>query len=321
MRWVTYASTTSGADHPGLLHGGQVHGLDTPASLVDLISADGGLAAAAERALRDPFEVVSLEAVRLRAPIPKPPSVRDFLSFEEHARNASRALGREVNPVWYRQPVFYFTNPAAIRGPDEDIEISPGSAAFDYEVEVAAVVGHAGTNLSPEQAERHIAGYLIFCDWSARDLQATESRVGLGPAKGKDGATSIGPALVTPDEIEPYRSGKGYRLTMSASVNGRHYGGGNWADIHWSFGQMLSYASRGTRLVPGDIIGSGTVGTGCILELAGLHGPDKYPYLRPGDTVQLDVDQLGSLTGHVHPAPDPVPLDLSCDLQQAELRG
>ncbi|MGQ0778393.1 MAG: fumarylacetoacetate hydrolase family protein, partial [Pseudonocardiales bacterium] len=184
MRWVTYTSPTSGIDRPGLLHGGQVHGLDTPASLVDILAADGGLAAAAQRALRHPSEVVSLDAVRLRAPIPRPPSVRDFLSFEEHARNATRAFGRAVNPVWYQQPVFYFSNPAAIRGPGEDIEISPGSAAFDYEVEVAAVVGQAGTNLSPEQAERHIAGYLIFCDWSARDLQATESRVGLGPAKG-----------------------------------------------------------------------------------------------------------------------------------------
>ncbi|MGH3937858.1 MAG: fumarylacetoacetate hydrolase family protein [Pseudonocardiaceae bacterium] len=311
MRWVTYTCTTTGADRPGLLQGGQIHGLDIPASLLDILRAEGGLTTAAQRALNDPSEVVNLETVRLRAPILPPPSVRDFLSFEEHARNAARTRGREVDPLWYRQPVFYFSNPAAIRGPDEDIAISPGSTAFDYEVEVAAVVGQAGANLSPEQAEHHIAGYMIFCDWSARDLQATESRLGLGPVKGKDGATSIGPALVTPDEIEPYRSGKGYRLAMSASVNGRHYGGGSWADIHWSFGQMLSYASRGTRLVPGDIIGSGTVGTGCILELAGLHGPDKYPYLNPGDTVQLDVDQLGTLTGHIHPAPDPVPLDLS----------
>ena len=173
---------------------------------------------------------------------------------------------------------------------------------------MAAVVGRAGSDLTPAEAEEHIAGYTIFCDWSARDVQARESTVGLGPAKGKDGATSIGPVLVTPDELEPYRSGKGYRLAMRASLNGRDIGGGSWADIHWSFGQMLAYGSRGTELRPGDVIGSGTVGTGCLLELSGLHGSQRYPWLRPGDVVTVEVERLGALTGRIVAGRDLVPL-------------
>jgi 2-keto-4-pentenoate hydratase/2-oxohepta-3-ene-1,7-dioic acid hydratase in catechol pathway len=304
MRWVTYRAA-GGSERPGLLRDGSVHGLD--GTLLALI--ESGLAAAAERAVAAPVEVVDLADVRLAAPIPRPPSVRDFLSFEEHLRNARRALGRsEVSPVWFEQPVFYFTNPAALRGPDEEIPISPGSTEFDYEVEVAAIVGREGHDLTPAEAEAHIAGYTIFCDWSARDLQRRESTVGLGPAKGKDGATSIGPVLVTPDELEPYRDGKGYRLGMRAAVNGRDLGGGTWADIHWSFGQMLAYASRGTRLLPGDVIGSGTVGTGCLLELSGLHGTERYPWLQPGDVVTIEVEQLGAITGRIVPGPALIPL-------------
>ncbi len=309
MRWVTYRSPSDGSQRPGLLRGGRVHGLEVGETLLGLIGSEGGLPAAAQRAGADAAEVVELADVRLCAPIPQPPSVRDFLSFEEHLRNAVRALGREKVPeVWYEQPVFYFTNPAAVRGPDEEIPISPGCAQFDYEVEVAAVVGRVGSDLSPAEAESHIAGYTIFCDWSARDVQARESTIGLGPAKGKDGATSIGPALVTPDELDPYRSGKGYRLAMRAAVNGQDLGGGSWADIHWSFGQMLAYASRGTELRPGDVIGSGTVGTGCLLELSGLHGSDRYPWLQAGDEVTVEVEQLGALTGRIVAGSAPVPL-------------
>ncbi|GAA5147620.1 fumarylacetoacetate hydrolase family protein [Pseudonocardia eucalypti] len=309
MRWVTYRRAADGETRPGLVHEGRVYGLDRPGSLLELLASEGGLAAGAERARRGPAEVVDLAETRLCAPIPEPPSVRDFLCFEEHLRNALSALGRSEPPeVWYRQPVFYFTNPAAIHAPGDTIPISPGSAAFDYEVEVAAVVGRPGSDLSPDEAEAHIAGYLIFCDWSARDLQADEQAAGLGPAKGKDSATSLGPVLVTPDELEPYREGKGYRLAMRASVNGVDQGGGYWSDIHWSFGQMLAYASRGTRLRVGDVIGSGTVGTGCLLELGGLHGRDRHPYLRAGDTVSIQVEQLGELVGHIGAGPEPVPL-------------
>jgi len=170
------------------------------------------------------------------------------------------------------------------------------------------VIGRPGRDIRPEDAESHVAGYTILCDWSARDLQDVEMRQGLGPAKGKDGATSLGPWLVTPDELEDARSDNGFDLRMTATVNGKEYSQGNLSDLHWSFAQMISYASRGTTLRPGDVLGSGTVGTGCILELSRVHGQEAYPYLSPGDDVRLDVDRLGSLRGRIRPAGDVVPL-------------
>jgi 2-keto-4-pentenoate hydratase/2-oxohepta-3-ene-1,7-dioic acid hydratase in catechol pathway len=171
--------------------------------------------------------------------------------------------------------------------------------AFDYELEIGAVVGRAGADLDPDEAEQHIAGYLVFCDWSARDLQRSEMRHGLGPAKGKDGATTLGPALITPAELAPHRRGTGFDLQATVTVNGRRFTTSSAADPLWSFGEMLAYASRGTRLVPGDVVGSGTVGTGCILELSTLHGAEAYPWLRPGDEVEISVDVLGELRATV----------------------
>lgn len=299
--WVTYVSPRDGRERAGLLDGERVLGHDAP--LVDLL---GELAGAARA---EPVETVALDEVTLRAPIPRPPSVRDFLAFSEHLRNALAGLGRtEVPEVWFEQPVFYFSNPAAIRGPGEDVPVAPGSRRWDYEVEVAAVVGRPGSDLTPERAEGHIAGYTILCDWSARDLQAAESPVGLGPTKGKDTATSLGPWLVTPDELADVRAGRGYDLRMRAVVNGHEYGGGSWSTIHWSFGQMLACASRGTELRAGDVIGSGTVGTGCLLELAHLHGTRRYPWLVPGDEVSIEVERLGALRARIVPGPAVVPL-------------
>ncbi|WP_197022305.1 fumarylacetoacetate hydrolase family protein [Candidatus Blastococcus massiliensis] len=291
---MTYRSAVDGSDRVGLVDQGEIRGLRQPVRLIDLLGDDGErLARAAKDARRDPVEVVPLASATLRAPIPVPPSVRDFMVFEAHVRNARG--GAELDPAFYDAPVFYFTNPAAVLGPHDDVPVSPGSAAFDYELELGAVVGRAGADLDPAEAEEHIAGYLIFCDWSARDLQRSEMRHGLGPAKGKDGATTLGPALVTPDELAPHRRGKGFDLQASVTVNGRTFTTSSAADPLWSFGEMLAYASRGTRLVPGDVIGSGTVGTGCILELSALHGAEAYPWLRPGDEVQVAVDVLGEL--------------------------
>ena len=156
-----------------------------------------------------------------------------------------------------------------------------------------------GSDLDPGSAERHIAGFAVMNDWSARDLQRREMKLSLGPAKGKDFATSLGPFLVTPDELEPYRKGRAFDLAMTASVNGVEYSRASLADIYWSFGEMLAYASRGTTLVPGDVIGSGTCGTGCILELSLVHGEEAYPWLKPGDEVVLEVERLGRLPNRV----------------------
>lgn len=308
MRWATFR-VGGGGERVGLLQGDRVHALEPGVRLVDLLG-DGGerLRGAGERALVEPFEVLALEEVRLLPPVPRPPSIRDFYAFEQHVRAARERRGLEMDPDWYELPVFYFSNPAAVVGPGDDVPMAPGSTEMDYELEVAAVVGREGANLDPEEAEAYIAGFCVMNDWSARDLQRREMKLFLGPAKGKDFATSLGPVLVTPDELEPYRRGRAYDLEMTASVNGREYSRGNLADIYWSFGEMLAYASRGTRVVPGDVIGSGTCGTGCILELSLVHGEERYPWLKAGDEVVLEVEQLGRLANRVVEGPPVKPL-------------
>ena len=293
MRWVTYRSPSAGAPRAGLESGGRILGLRSPERLLDLLGDDGEtLARAAESATVDPLDVIAYDTAELLAPVPQPPSVRDFMAFEAHVRNAR---GGSVDPGWYELPVFYFSNPASIHGPRDPVGVPPLTTQFDYELEVAAVVGRGGRDLDPATAEAHIAGYTIFCDWSSRDLQFREMTQMLGPAKGKDSATTLGPMLVTPDELEPHRGGNAYRLAMRASVNGVGYSSGDMGDIHWTFGELLAYASRGTRVVPGDVIGSGTVGSGCILELSRVHGGDRYPWLAPGDRVRLEIEQLGAI--------------------------
>jgi len=303
MRWVTYRSPATGKERIGLVVEGTIHGLESPGGLIELLGDRGSLLSeAAVRARAEPVELLALSEADLSAPIPTPPSFRDFMSFEDHVVVSMGATGSEMDPGWYDNPTFYFSNPAAVKGPNADIEVSPGSTEFDFELEVAAVIGLGGSNVPPSLASEHIAGYTVLCDWSARDLQFQEMRQSLGPAKGKDSSTTMGPALVTPDELEEFRSGNGYELNMKASVNGRLYSTGTWASIYWSFDQMVSYASRGTRLVPGDVIGSGTVGTGCILELSRVHGVAKFPYLQPGDEVSLEVEHLGAMTSKVRAA-------------------
>ena len=310
MRWSTYTSPTDGRDHVALSKDGSLYGLRNISSLLDLLG-DGyedRMAAAAAAALSDPFEVIDEGQAQFRAPIPAPPSIRDFMAFEEHVVTSSKALGQDVNPVWYEIPLFYFTNPAAVRGPADDIPIAPGSERFDYELEIAAVIGRAGSDLDPATAEDHIAGYMILSDWSARDVQEQELRGLLGPAKGKDTATSFGRYLVTPDELEPYRKGNAYELAMTAEVNGNPYSSGTFSTIYWSFGQLLAYASRGTTLRPGDVIGSGTVGTGCILELSRVHGVEAFPWLKAGDSVRLEIEHIGEIESKIIGGPSVVPL-------------
>jgi 2-keto-4-pentenoate hydratase/2-oxohepta-3-ene-1,7-dioic acid hydratase in catechol pathway len=305
VRFSTYR--TSGGTGVGVWRGERLHPVPGVTRLTDLLGDDGSrLRAAGAAAL--PGAGLEPAQVELLAPVPAPPSVRDFMAFEEHVVTASAAIGLKVDPLWYDQPVFYFTNPAAVRGPYADVPVPPGSTALDYEIEVAAVIGREGADLTPAGAAGHIAGFVLFCDWSARDLQAAEMRLNLGPAKGKDSANGFGPWLVTADELAPLAAGRGYDVALTASVNGVPYSSGNLADLYWSFGEMISYASRGTRVVPGDIIGSGTVGTGCILELSRVHGAGDYPYLRPGDRVRLDGGPLGAIEARITAGRPPVPL-------------
>ena len=222
-----------------------------------------------------------LADVRLLAPVPQPPSVRDFYAFEAHVKRARALRGLDMPPEWYELPAFYFSNPVAIFGPDDEVPYPEGTSELDYELEVAAVIGREG----------QIGGFTIMNDWSARDLQRVEMRVGLGPAKGKDFATSLGPLLVTPDELGSLR------LEMAARVNGEERSRGNLGEMYHSWDAIVAHAALNTRLRPGDVLGSGTVGSGCILE----HGDARW--LRPGDVVELEVEGIGVLRNRVGSAP------------------
>jgi fumarylacetoacetate (FAA) hydrolase len=227
-------------------------------------------------------------------PILRPPSLRDFYAFEGHVRTMWERRGGEVPEAWYRLPIFYFSNVSEIRGPDDPVWSPVASSELDYELEVAALVDTPAADLSPERGEEAIGGYTIFNDWSARDLQREETAVRLGPAKGKDFASSLGPWLVTPDELADVRAGgaRAPDLAMTAEVNGVETSRGRWRDVQFSFGEMVARASADARLRPGDVLGSGTVGGGCLLE---VKDETLGRYLAPGDEVVLRVERLGAL--------------------------
>jgi fumarylacetoacetate (FAA) hydrolase len=230
-------------------------------------------------------------------PIIRPTSLRDFYAFERHVATMWSRRGQEIPETWYRLPIFYFSNVSEIRGPDDPVWAPDASKELDYELEIAALVDTPGRDLPAERAEEAIGGYMVMNDWSARDLQREETVVRLGPAKGKDFATTLGPWLVTPDELADARAAKGYDLTATAEVNGQELSRGRWSDAQFSFGEMIARASADVRLVPGDIIGSGTVGGGCLLEVREESGFGRY--LQPGDRVSLKVERLGDLSSSV----------------------
>ena len=235
---------------------------------------------------------VRADAARLHAPL-LPTTLRDAYAFERHVKTANKNRGRDVPEEWYQFPVFYYTNPHSIFGPDEEIPYPSYTSALDYELEIAVVIGKAGMNIQPDEAENHIFGYTIFNDWSARDVQRAEMKIGLGPAKGKDFASSLGPLIVTREALADKTAGRPgvYDLAMTAKVNGVEMSRGNLKDIFWSFGEIIARASQSVMLYPGDVIGSGTVGTGCLLELTKGQGP----WLQPGDVVELEVERIGIL--------------------------
>ncbi|HYQ89362.1 MAG TPA: fumarylacetoacetate hydrolase family protein [Candidatus Binatia bacterium] len=233
--------------------------------------------------------------ITLHPPVSRPPTVRDFYAFEAHVRNARARRGLEVPPEWYEFPAFYFSNPGSLVGDQAVVPRPEWAQALDYELEIACIVGVRARNVPADKWRSVVAGFTILNDWSARDVQRKEMAIGLGPAKGKDFATSLGPALVTMDELEGKRSGDQYDLSMEARVNGATLSRGNAKDMHFTFGQMIARASQDVYLFPGDVIGSGTVGTGCILEL----GTEVHPWLESGDEVTLEIERLGTLTNKI----------------------
>ena len=229
-------------------------------------------------------------------PILQPPTFRDFYAFERHVGTMWKRRDMEIPEAWFRLPIFYFSNVSEIRGPGDPVWAPRGSTELDYELEVAALVDTPVRDLDAGRGEEAIGGYTILNDWSARDLQREETTVRLGPAKGKDFASSIGPWLVTPDELADALSEKGYDLAMTASVNGTELSRGTWSSAHFSFGEMVERASADVRLRPGDLLGSGTVGTGYLLV---IRDEMLNRSLEPGDVVTLAIERLGQLTAPI----------------------
>jgi 2-keto-4-pentenoate hydratase/2-oxohepta-3-ene-1,7-dioic acid hydratase in catechol pathway len=286
----------------GVVQEGRVHpfGADLDGRAVVSRGLAAALALGAEAVAAAPG--VPLDEVRLLAPL-APASVRDFVAFEEHVQGVRRSIDGAggVADAWYDAPTFYFTNPHTIIGPDDDVAFPAASAARDFELEVAVVLGAGGSNLDVEQARDAVFGYTVFNDWSARDLQRREMQVSLGPAKGKDFAGTLGPWIVTADELEPYRDADGFLdLWCTVSINGREIGRDVLSNMGWTFETMIAYASRDSRVVAGDVLGSGTVGNGgCLAELWGRSGAQDPPPLRDGDVVTLTVQGIGSLTNRI----------------------
>ena len=269
MRLVTFRDS-AGRESVGRLEGEAILVLEA-ASMTAWLRGDGH---------EETGDQLTAADVALLAPVPRPPSIRDFFAFEGHVQAGWRRRGGDIPPAWYAAPAFYFSNPACVQGPGASVRRPEATRMLDFELEIAAVIGAAG----------EIAGFTLMNDWSARDVQAQEMTVGLGPSKGKDFATSLGPWLVTPDELPTARG----RLTVEAtvSVNGEVLSRTSAAEQHWSWAELAGHAARDTVLEPGDVLGSGTLNRGCLLELGPLGGER---WLEPGDTVVITADGMGEL--------------------------
>ncbi|MHC4608942.1 MAG: fumarylacetoacetate hydrolase family protein [Planctomycetota bacterium] len=268
--------------------------LEAPASLRGALEqyGDEGLVGLAREAGGSPVPVQSVQ--RWYPPMPDPRTFRDFYAFEQHVKTCRQKRGQDMVPEWYQFPVFYFSNPCTMRGHLEPVKRPAATKEMDFELEVACVIGRRVENVAGEAAEQAVFGYTVLNDLSARDVQRQEMKCMLGPAKGKDFATAIGPCVVTPDELADVRLGPGkYNLSMVARKNGKEISRGNMSALTFDFTQMIERASADVPLLPGDVLGSGTVGTGCILEL----GPETTDgWLGPGDIIELEIERLGTLT-------------------------
>jgi fumarylacetoacetate (FAA) hydrolase len=274
MRVATFLDP-AGTTGVGEIRDDTVHPLAAP-SMLAWLAGDGRQSTGAEHALG---------AVTLLAPVPRPPSIRDFYAFERHVAAGWRRRGADIPSHWYEAPAFYFSNPASVRGPGESVAPPGATNALDFELEIAAIIGAGG----------EIAGFTLMNDWSARDIQANEVTVGLGPHKAKDFATSLGPWLTTPDEL-PYDGGR-LRLEATVSINGRELSSCDAAEQHFSWPELLAHAARDTQLRPGDVLGSGTLAGGCLLELGQQDFGDGQGerWIEPGDAVSFAAPGLGTL--------------------------
>lgn len=313
MKLVSYK--TEDREHLGVFVNGHIYNLNSCDKLIpdNMNEFLWGGAELMEHAMRvnEDIGTGKIEAkeelfFEMMAPVPHPTSCRDGYAFRQHVASARRNRKLDMIPEFDQYPIFYFTNHNAIQGPGE-IECMPDHfQKLDFELEVAVVLNKKGRNITAAEADSFIAGYMIMNDMSARTLQMEEMLLNLGPAKGKDFSTVIGPWLVTPDELEQYRvpakpghTGNAYNLGMKCVVNGKQVSAGNMADMDWTFAEIIERAAYGCDVLPGDVIGSGTVGTGCFLELNGtgvLNNADYEPqWLQPGDLVEMEITGLGML--------------------------
>jgi 2-keto-4-pentenoate hydratase/2-oxohepta-3-ene-1,7-dioic acid hydratase in catechol pathway len=305
MRLATFRDESG--SRVGLVDGELIYPFPVGLTMRDVI--EDGLEAAtalADQARNQRALSLSKGGARLLAPL-VPASVRDFVTFEEHVEGVRRSVDGKagVADAWYDAPTFYFTNPHSILGPDDEVAFPERSRARDFELEVAAVVFRELRSASEAEARGSIFGYTILNDWSARDLQGREMQVNLGPAKGKDFASTLGPWIVTADELEPYRDREGFLdLWCTVEINGVEVGRDLLSGMGWTFEAMISYASRDSVVRSGDVLGSGTVGNGgCLAELWGRRGRQDPPPLQPGDVVTITVEGIGTLSSRVAVAP------------------
>jgi fumarylacetoacetate (FAA) hydrolase len=318
MKLVSYK--TEDTEHLGVFVHGHIYNLNScdkqlPDNMADFLKGSDVLM---ERAKNIDNQIKSKEIepkeeafYELLAPVPHPTSCRDGYAFRQHVAAARRNRKVDMIAEFDQYPIFYFTNHNAIQGPG-DIECMPDHfEKLDFELEVAVVIGKQGRNITAAEADSYIAGYMIMNDMSARTLQMEEMLLNLGPAKGKDFSTVIGPWLVTPDELEEFKTnpkeghtGNAYNLNMSCSVNGVNVSSGNMGDMDWTFAEIIERCAYGVDILPGDVIGSGTVGTGCFLELNGtslLNDPGyQSQWLKEGDIVEMEITGLGVLTNIIN---------------------
>jgi fumarylacetoacetate (FAA) hydrolase len=316
MKIVTYKYNES--THLGLIVNEKIYSLNSIASSMNdfLQMEEEGMRKAKELEERiknanSNSEGILVSESELLAPVPNPPSCRDAYAFRQHVATARRNRGVDMIPEFDQFPIFYFTNHNAILGPTDDILCMPDHMQkLDFELEAAIVIGKKGRNIKAKDADDYIAGYLIMNDMSARALQMEEMRLNLGPAKGKDFCTIIGPYLVTKDELESKKvstadghDGNTYSLNMKCWLNGKLLSKGNMKDMNWTFAEIVERCAYGADILPGDVIGSGTVGTGCLLELNGSHkleNPDYEPvWLKDGDLIEMEIEGLGKIKNKI----------------------
>lgn len=315
MKLVTYAK--KGKEQLALLIDGKLYDTQAansalPATMKEMLNNWEVLSPIARQAEADiksgkiNTDAVAFDSAEIMAPVPYPTSCRDGYAFRQHVAAARRNRKVDMIAEFDQYPIFYFTNHNAIQGPGEIRCMPDHFVKLDFELEAAVVLGKKGRNVTAAEADQYIAGYMIMNDMSARTLQMEEMLLNLGPAKGKDFSTVIGPMMVTPDELEPYKvpakeghTGNSYNLKMRCWVNGELLSEGSMGDMDWTFAEIVERCAYGADILPGDVIGSGTVGTGCLLELNGtglLNDPNyKVQWLQPGDVVEMEIEGLGRL--------------------------